>query len=1375
MKKILILTVVLVLSLLVLASCGGGKNTTNNTNNTNNTNVGWVSGAAYYRGDGILPPDTLQLRFMQNTNVVFQINGGKDTDRLFVVGKCDEAISGKAYSVMERAFSGEDNKTIYTIYTDGKSIAIAYDSMVALYAALDYFFEEIEKLDLSKEGPIVIQELNPKTYVEQAHDKARAEALAEINTADGLSEEAVEQLRLLYTFYDEDVYMWLANLWDPDMGGFYYSNSARNTDGFLPDLESTAQALLFLTNSGMLSDFGNKYQKALPAEIASAILQFVLDRQSSEDGYFYHDQWGQSINATRRGRDLSWATRIISAFGETPYWNTPNGVAGQYGAPGSGVSAAAYAGSIRTGSVVAASQVVVAAKPSYLSSVEKFKQYLNDPQYFDWENNSYAAGNRLESELGQIQASGKAYTDALIEFLNSKQKSNGLWENKVTYDSVNGLMKISVLYTSIGVAIPNVEKSLESACIMLESTDTPSHVCSIYNPWEAVANLLISIEKVSGKSRTNELKQTFRDKAEDLIKITYDKLSEFQKADGGFSYYKKYSAANSQGAPVAVTNTAESDVNATMICVNSIITAMFDVFGIDEVARYYPVDYAYFYDTIISLNGILKDEIPPAEATTFDDYDPTYGETVSGVVTYPADMVYNVVGDTDGLESGTYKWFQSSVIANPFSKDPDDLVLYSQSFVYPDASKTLADAPSSTKFEIPNAYVSSLGDCYVYDADMYFVSGYGKTNNTGATTKDPIMQLFFMTESQTCASVNFIVYTENGVDYVKIGENFAGLDGKDANVAGGIPMDQWVNIRIEVYKLYETGADGNSTIYTPKVKVYVNGEYQGECDAIQTGSDGSGSVVYYDRKISQVSISYYRFLASEMYFNNVLVERCDKEYVKETNPDAIVDTPLPDEEMRESYGFEDGLLNTSNVANKVRVLHFGTAKYINAVEGQTHNPYISYSITADPTNNANRVLKVVATKSNEFDKPSRTEVNLYNAAGDGTDYTFSGKFYYPASEIGAAGAVTQIVIFNSLENIAYSLNINAVKSSGTTTLSIVEANNRTNGATDSTSKTLFEGIVCDEWFTLKVVFHKVADTSGIGADVYVNDQKVTDMTYQDAATAQFPITKTLITHQRTNTSTLYLDDLSFAKSGNKVEYTESTEREASFSTGFDTKYLHNFSFDGAEELSVADIDPNRMENLYTKFYLYADPTDAANQVLRAVNKKGGTNAGYTRLDFSNENPTGNCYTFETRMYMEVCEANYVFACLRFIDTNGTAALNLNLSLDKDTGSFKVATTSSGVSPAAGTNLLSGMTEKIGKATWFDLKIEFYHEGANAGKENTFLKIYVNDTLVYSGVTYHKFGADIAYLKLEHSKTDKSSAILYDDVSFTRTNKTYTEK
>ena len=1383
MKKILILILVFALSVLALASCSFGKtpdsnkpgNTQQNTPPANTT-TGWTSGVVYYRGDGFMPVDTIANRFVsENTNVLFSPEGGDENERLFIVGKCDEELSKLAYETLDKAFSDKEGNTIYVIYTDGKSIAIAYDSAVALYAAMEYFFAEIKNLDLSKKAPIVIKEFEADEYVEAEHEKHREAALAALDGK--LSAEAIAQLEKLYTFYDVNVYMWLANLWDPDVGGFYYSNSARDTEGFLPDLESTFQAMKFMTDSGMLVDYKDAFDVAFSENVTESIISFVKELQSSTDGYFYHPQWGNSISATRKGRDLGWAKRILNSLGARPYWNTPDGVRGELGAPGS--TEVALTSSLTTSKVAAASHVVSCATPDYLTSVAKFKAYLANPAYFNWETNSYAAGNRLESELGQIVNAGKAYTDALIEFLDSKQKSNGLWENRITYDSVNGLMKISVVYTSLGKVIPRVEEAMNSAIVMLKSTDEAAHVCSVYNPWEAVANILVSVEKVSGKAKTDELRAAFRDEAAELIKVTYDKLSIFKKPDGGFSYYKKYSSPSAQGSPVALPNSAESDVNATMICVNSIITAMFNVLGVDEVERYYSVDFAYISDVIDYLGTIVKDDIPPAESNTFDDYDPNYGEEVSGVVTFPADNAQNVVGDDEGLDQGEYKWFQSSIVQNPAPKAAaSDLVLHVQTKVYPElyesGGKTLADAPSSTRFNIPNVQIASLGDTYVFDADMYFVSGYGKTNNTGAATKDPIMQLFFMTEALTCASVNFSVYTENGKDYVKIGENFAGLDGKDANVAGGIPMDKWVNIRIEFYKRYVAAADGVNTEYKPILKVYVDGKYWGECDANVTGTE-NGKVVYYDRKVSLVSLSYYRFLASEIYLNNVLVERCNLEYVQEINPDAIVDPALPDEPMRESYGFEDGLLNTSNVANKVRVLHFGTEKYINAVAGQTHNPYISYSIVGDPTGAANKVLKVVATKFTVFEKPSRTEVNLYNSAADGDDYIFSGKFYYPSAEIGAAGALTELVIFNSLENVAYKLVINAVVTEGSpTTISIAEANNRTGNGNDTTTKTLFTNIACDEWFTIKVVFHKTTEVTGLGADVYVNDQKVADKTYQDAAKAQNPIMKTLITHQRTNTSTVYLDDLSFARSGNKIEYTESTEREATFTTGYDTKYIHTFSFNGSEQLAVSDIDPNEMEALFTKFYLYADPKDASNQVLRAVNKKGGTNAGYTRLDFCNESPIGGCYTFQTRMYMEVCDANYVFACLRFMNTNDEAVLNLNLSLDKDTTSFKVATTSSGVYPSAGTNLLSGMSTKIGKGTWFNLKIEFYYQGSNASKENTFLKIYIDDAEVYSGAVYHKFGAPISYLKLEHSKTDRSSAILYDNMSFTRTNKAYVD-
>ncbi|MBO5101416.1 MAG: hypothetical protein J6C39_02690, partial [Clostridia bacterium] len=517
------------------------------------------------------------------------------------------------------------------------------------------------------------------------------------------------------------------------------------------------------------------------------------------------------------------------------------------------------------------------------------------------------------TELGRIQAAGPEFERALIDFLNKKQKANGLWEDEVSYDSVNGLMKISVAYTSIGEPIPNADKAMASAIQMLKSTEAPAHVCSVYNPWEAVSNVLKAIKKVSGGEAVDELREEFRAEAEELIEITFDKLAVFKKGDGGFSYYVKYSAPNSQGSPVALGKSVESDVNATMICTNSIITAMFEVFGLSAAVRYTPADYAYALDIVEELGSIVKFDIPEAEVITFDDYDKGFGEEDGGVVTSPDTYSNTVLGDPETVSGGIYKWFQSTITKNPMPEsEEDDLVLYSKSIVEVGAEKDMAKKPSSTRFDIVNAAITSLGDCYVYDADMYFVKGYGKLNNKGKATTDPLAQIFFMTESLPCSSVNLSVYTEGGVDYVKIGENYSGLDGKQANVAGKIPMGEWVNLRLEFYKNYVLDSSGKEQ-YKPMMKVFVNGKYQGECDANITGKNDEGVSEYYDRKIDQVSVSYCRNVPSEIYINNVLVERTRIKYVKETNPDAIVDAPIPDEPMREQYGFEDGLLNTSNV------------------------------------------------------------------------------------------------------------------------------------------------------------------------------------------------------------------------------------------------------------------------------------------------------------------------------------------------------------------------------------------------------------------------------------------------------------------------------
>ena len=67
----------------------------------------------------------------------------------------------------------------------------------------------------------------------------------------GNGKEIVAAYKDLYSVHDKRMISWLAKLFDPDIGGFYYSNSGRDNEYidfkgkrhyFLPDIESTIQA-----------------------------------------------------------------------------------------------------------------------------------------------------------------------------------------------------------------------------------------------------------------------------------------------------------------------------------------------------------------------------------------------------------------------------------------------------------------------------------------------------------------------------------------------------------------------------------------------------------------------------------------------------------------------------------------------------------------------------------------------------------------------------------------------------------------------------------------------------------------------------------------------------------------------------------------------------------------------------------------------------------------------------------------------------------------------------------------------------------------------------------------------------------------------------
>ena len=389
-----------------------------------------------------------------------------------------------------------------------------------------------------------------------------------------VGKEATDELRALYRTYDERLYIWLAALWNAEVGGFYYSNSARDNEQFLPDVESTAQVWYFATLSKMFDHLGG-WQNALPEKIKEKMLDFVINLQSSDDGFFYHKQWGSDIPLSRRGRDLQWSTGIIEKLGAKPLYDTPNGKSGSIGAPAS-------AKAMREG------ESKNAVSPEHLHSLSAFKEYLDA---LDFKNNSYSVGNLLNSQAEQIKSAGDDFCKLLADHLASNQNpETGVFSDTLDHQAVNGLMKNAELLVRLGYPIPHGNEAIKSVIEMtLATTITPpsmNHVCSIYNCWVLIDLLINNAKKTEGEERAAELRKIVYERAPELIAVTAKKMEVFRKPDGGFSFGPRGSCPTSQGVPVAIPGSPESDVNATILLSGGTLSHINAVFEADDLQLY---------------------------------------------------------------------------------------------------------------------------------------------------------------------------------------------------------------------------------------------------------------------------------------------------------------------------------------------------------------------------------------------------------------------------------------------------------------------------------------------------------------------------------------------------------------------------------------------------------------------------------------------------------------------------------------------------------------------------------------------------------------------------------------------------------------------
>lgn len=393
---------------------------------------------------------------------------------------------------------------------------------------------------------------------------------AEVNRRGGDGREVVAAIKELYSNFDDGAVEWLASLYDPDIGGFYFSESARDNeeieyDGrvskLLPDIESTEQATNFLQSSKMISSFDE-----VPSWMRDKMAEFICSCEDPETGYFYHPQWGKEYTDTklaRRGRDLMWAEDMADKFNfKLPYPTANERLR-------------------KTKEEKVGNDTAENVLPDYLLSEEAFMEHLKS---YDWDHREYWSGNRMAAQATQVKAAGLG--EVAVKFLNSIQDpETGLWGKTGGYDSINAFLKISCFYRSVGHSVPHVEKAVRTCLECINSTDHPIHVCTTYNNWFSIHNILLDLHKFGGdegKDKADEIAKELLLAAPEAIRSTAKKVKIFKKKEGCFSYCENNTSGTSQGMPVAIFGTNEGDINANGICSTGTVAFMFRALELED-------------------------------------------------------------------------------------------------------------------------------------------------------------------------------------------------------------------------------------------------------------------------------------------------------------------------------------------------------------------------------------------------------------------------------------------------------------------------------------------------------------------------------------------------------------------------------------------------------------------------------------------------------------------------------------------------------------------------------------------------------------------------------------------------------------------------
>ena len=769
-----------------------------------------------------------------------------------VFGDTARAITAAAKAALERQMmlSSQSYDVGYIIYAEDGCVAVYWTEPEMADMAVQKFIDLcINDKRLVLSGGVIAEKYYSAREYESNKQWIALETVA--------TPETVAALKRINAYFDgHKLISWMANLYDPDIGGFYYSRDARDYSIFLPDLESTQQILAMIYNLGAISIYDE-----LPEVIRQKILEFVWSTQSPVDGYFYHPQWPQDkskLNTDRYGRDIGWATTIIKNLNidtdgdgvlenQYPLYCAPNGDKcalhnGTDDTCSFPVTTSAYASRIdgyvtntlTSGVSSAVSRVSdsyvtptasVSGRPDY-SSATAFKAWLEAYNENIKENSGYA--HNLAALRPEITAKGYAIIvyehlyetqkELLAEQLAAGETPTGLWQRTINFDAVWGLLKYAGFYTNGAQGGPFYEDCIPYAArtcieVILMDPDAESfQMNDLYNMWTGIANL-ISIVRAYNKNdaAVADIYTLVRERAPELIDATIARMDGFKQEDGSFSYNADGTTQPKVYGTVVCFGNKEGDVNAVALCCN-MYNSIYRALNYTAVPIFTKADGQTFINILL-------------ESESIDKKEPT-----SGTIDY---------------ESQSYKTAVSWRLASSGAKVEtcDD----------PDGAKNQVLAFTTAAGKGDYLYFTPTGTgtgCYIFETDIYVSSDCSDTALYQATIADLFM-----------------------LEFTKLGNTVMVEADQDASKSAGeeflceFDVDTWVTIRVECYP-----ANDDTGLTLPELKMWLDGELV----AVSENYIGFGKSAPQDSDFTQVQIYTLMSATGTSYFDNTFISKEDK-------------------------------------------------------------------------------------------------------------------------------------------------------------------------------------------------------------------------------------------------------------------------------------------------------------------------------------------------------------------------------------------------------------------------------------------------------------------------------------------------------------------